>query len=328
MELENRTRNIAILLLLLLAVMAAAYFFARGTKKSGSLKPPAESPNQAVSMNPAIPGNVKHVVVVMEENTPYDKVIGNTRDMPYLNSLANTNAYAKNYFASTHPSIGNYFMLTAGNIITNNDNSSAVVSDDNIVRELNAAGKTWKEYSENLPSVGYDGGDQDPFEEHHNPLSYFSDVRNNQEQRNNLVPFSQLNSDIANHNLPNYSFIVPNNFNDAHDCPLTGSCNNLATADQWLSRNIQPLIESPDFSSPGGGLLIIIFDEASKSDHTHGGGQVAWVAVGPDVKKGYTSDTFFQHENTLRFVCDLLGLTSCPGKAAGAASMGEFLEGN
>jgi len=33
------------------------------------------------------------------------------------------------------------------------------VSMDNVVRELVAAGKTWKAYAESLPSVGYLGGD-------------------------------------------------------------------------------------------------------------------------------------------------------------------------
>jgi len=36
--------------------------------------------------------------------------------MPYLNSLANTYGLATQYYANTHPSNGNYFMLTTGQI--------------------------------------------------------------------------------------------------------------------------------------------------------------------------------------------------------------------
>ena len=60
-------------------------------------------------------------------------------------------------YGNTHPSIGNYLMLATGQVLTNDDNqtpSSFPVSADNVVRELLAAGKTWKAYAEDLPSVG------------------------------------------------------------------------------------------------------------------------------------------------------------------------------
>jgi len=258
----------------------------------------------------------------MGENQNYSKIIGNTQDMPYLNSLANTYAYAKEYYGNTHPSMGNYFMLTDGQINSNSDSFSDEVKDDNIVRHLIAAGKTWKEYSENLPSVGYTGTDTNGYVEHHNPLSYYSDVRENSAQAKNLVPFSQFATDLASHNLPNYSFIVPNNQDNAH------SCSNVSCFDNWLKSNIDPLVKSSDFNTSGNGLLIITFDEAKSSDSTRGGGHTVWVAVGPDVKKGYFSSTVYQQENTLRFMSEVMGLTSFPGKAASAASMKEFMVGN
>src|SRR5579863_7661605 len=41
----------------------------------------------------------KHVFVVVEENQGYADVIGNTQDMPYLNSLAARYGLATNYYA-------------------------------------------------------------------------------------------------------------------------------------------------------------------------------------------------------------------------------------
>jgi hypothetical protein len=61
-----------------------------------------------------------HIVVVIEENHNYNQVIGNA-SMPYFNSLANNYGVATQYYANTHPSIGNYFMLTTGQILTNDD---------------------------------------------------------------------------------------------------------------------------------------------------------------------------------------------------------------
>src|SRR5207253_10251961 len=37
-----------------------------------------------------------------------------TADMPYLNTLATNYGVATNYYANTHPSLNNYFYLTAG----------------------------------------------------------------------------------------------------------------------------------------------------------------------------------------------------------------------
>ena len=288
---------------------------------ANSVPAPAAS-NTSGTPQTSYNGQEKHVLIVMGENQNFDKIIGNTQDMPYLNSLANTYAYAKEYYGNVHPSMGNYFMLTGGKIFSDKDSFSDEVKDDNIVRHLIAAGKTWKEYSENLPSVGYTGTDTNGYTQHHNPLSYYSDVRENSAQAKNLVPFSQFATDLANHNLPNYSFIVPNNGDNAH------SCSNVSCFDNWLKTNIDPLIKNSDFNTPGNGLLIITFDESASSDKTRGGGHTVWVAVGPDVKKGYSSSTVYQQENTLRFTSELLGLTNFPGQAASATSMKEFMMGN
>jgi phosphatidylinositol-3-phosphatase len=45
-----------------------------------------------------------HVFVVVEENQSYDDVVGNTADMPYLNSLIDDYGLATNYYANAHPS--------------------------------------------------------------------------------------------------------------------------------------------------------------------------------------------------------------------------------
>ena len=63
-----------------------------------------------------------HVVLWVEENHGYSQIIGSP-DMPYLNSLAAKYGLATQYFANTHPSIGNYFLLTAGQLVTNDSGS-------------------------------------------------------------------------------------------------------------------------------------------------------------------------------------------------------------
>jgi len=251
-----------------------------------------------------------HVFVVVEENHSYASVIGNSA-MPYLNNLASKYAVAMQYYANTHPSIGNYFMLTAGQIITNNDGLCSTIANDNVVRHLITAGKTWKAYAESLPSADYTGCGAYPYAKRHNPLAYFSDVANSSEKYN-VVPFSAFASNLANNRLPNFSFIVPNLLDDAHDGTLN-------TADAWLKKHIAPLIASPVFQKDG--ILIIVFDESVDADTQHGGGHVAAVVIGPKVKPAYKSTKLYQHQNTLKTLMQALGVTSFPGAASSAPGM-------
>jgi phosphatidylinositol-3-phosphatase len=267
-----------------------------------------------------------HVYIVVEENHGYSSVIGNTA-LPYLNSLANQYGLATNYFANTHPSIGNYFMLTTGEIVSNIDSYAGTVTVDNIVRELVKAGKTWKCYAESLPSVGYTGHDVYPYVKHHNPFAYFSDVTSSTVEQKNLVPFSQFADDLVAGHLPQYSFIVPNVQNDAHDCPAgMTTCTDtdkLMNADHWLQTHIDPLVTSPTLQLDG--LLIILFDESVITNTTNGGGHVAAVVVSPKVKSpGYRGSGFYQHESVLRLMAAGLGLTAFPGSSALVPDMAQF----
>jgi len=265
-----------------------------------------------------------HVVVVAFENHSYSSVVGNSA-MPYLNSLINQYALANGFYANTHPSIGNYFELTTGQIITNDDGFTSTVSVDNIERELLKSGKTWKAYAQSIPYAGYTGWDVYPYVQHHNPFAFFSDNRNGSGQQNNIVPFSQFSSDVSNGALPNFSFLVPDLKHDAHDCP-DGSSNCadgdiLWAADQFLQFQIAPLLNSAQFQKDG--LLVIWWDEGNAGDSANGGGRVAITLVGPGVQRGYRSSTFYQHQSLLRSISEGLGI-GIPGDAAGAPSMASF----
>ncbi len=267
---------------------------------------------------PANQPTFSHVFLVVEENHSYSEVIGNS-SMPYFNSLASQYGLAAQYFGNAHPSLPNYLMLTTGLTETFDDNFSGVISDDNIVRELVKAGKSWKTYQESIPNPGYLGNDAPPYLRHHNPFSYLSDVQNSPTQAANIVPFTQFATDLANNALPQFSFITPNVNDDAHNGSLAG-------ADAWLQSNIAPLLASPTFQS--GGLLIITFDEGNDTDLDHGGGQVATLIISPQAKPGFKSQNVYQHQSTLRLVLAGSGVTSFPGLAAAAPDMTEFFNGH
>jgi hypothetical protein len=317
---------VSTLMSLLLSIYSAGYL-----KVSLAASASANLTLQTVSAD-AGGNSFEHIVIVMEENTDYQYIIGSS-SAPYLNGLASTYGLATQYYANTHPSIGNYFELTTGQILTNDDTQTPIsfpVSANNIVRRLLAAGKTWKSYAESLPSIGYTGGDSGNYAVRHNPLAYFTDVQNNSTQKNNLVPFEDTNvgfrHDVNNNTLPNYSFVVPNILDDMH----SGS---ISAGDSWLQTNIGSLINNPTLMQNT--LVLILFDESGIppassgiDDNTFGGGRIYGVLVSPKVLAGYKSTTFIQHQSFLREALEGLGLSINLADAGTAPSLAEFLSAN
>src|SRR4051812_29818704 len=191
----------------------------------GTLGTPANPTVPIPNPGPTPPASgitvVSHVAIVVLENTNFADA-NNATNMPYLNSLLSQGSLASTYYANAHPSEPDYFIMTDGLPETLDDNFTGTVSDDNVVRRLVAAGMSWKAYAESLPSPGYLGGDVQPYLRRHNPLTFFSDVQQSSVQSANIVGTDQMSSDIAAGTLPNYSFIVPNAVDDAHDCPHGG----------------------------------------------------------------------------------------------------------
>jgi acid phosphatase len=287
------------------------------------LGPQLPAPDGTVIANYDSIPHFDHVALVIFENQELEKSLDNS-NMPWLSNLAHQNAYASNYFADTHPSLPNYFMLTTGQLVTNSNDFGGEVDGDNIVREMVAAGKSWKAYEESIPSPGYLSDKGQPYEKTHDPAAYFIDVRRVPQQAANLVPLTQLQTDMAAGTLPNFMFIEPNQVNSMHDCPVGNpGCDNnfkLTLGDNWAKQNLEPLLTSPAFKN---GLLIITWDESWDTDNRNGGGRVAMILVGPGVKTQYVSATAFQHESTLRLICNAVEIP-CMGNSLQAPPMTEF----
>ena len=295
----------------------------------------------AVSTPAQIP-RVEHIFIVVEENQDFSCVIGNPT-MPFLNQLATNYGVAASFYANGHPSISNYFVLTTGQAIYKGrfgDVRTDAVDVDNVIRELKKNGKTWRAYVEGVPGPGYMGGNIEStgYVKRHNPLAYFAkDISS--DDRANLAPFAQFSADLAQDKLPNYSFLVPNLFDDGHSIKGANGRNQggarcgdtaaLKQSDNWLKDILGPLLSSKTFKDKG--MLVITYDEASLDDQSDGvghwgGGRVATVIISSKVTTGYRSITHYHHESTLRLMLEALGLdrNSWPGDAKDAPSMAEF----
>jgi phospholipase C len=181
---------------------------------------------------PGVPP-LKHVFVIMMENTSYDDLLSPSNpNTTFIQQLTANNGLATNYFGVTHVSLPNYIAATSGQ--TWGSNSDDVVqaplfNHQNIVDQLEAAGVSWKAYMENLPSPG-DLINQTPdglYVRKHNPFLMYPDVYNNPARANNVVPLTQLSTDLSTGNVPQFVWITPNICNDMHggapSCPFPSS---------------------------------------------------------------------------------------------------------
>lgn len=271
------------------------------------------------------------VALLVFENQRYEDTLNNPANIPYLKSLIAQGGLATNFLANTHPSIGNYFEFTVGKTISNDLFFTGQVTDENLVQELCEKGISWKGYFENIPQAGYLGDRAVPYAKTHNPFAYMSQVIHSDEQRAKMVPFGELATDIQNHTLPQFIYLMGNQFNNMHDCAGNvdqATCPNsvrLAQGDAWSQQNIDPLLKDPDFAKNG--ILIVTWDESFDKDFRGGGGHIITFMVGANIKPGFQSVTAYAHQNILRFISDRLGIAP-PGDAATANDMSEFLVGH
>lgn len=242
---------------------------------------------------------VPHIILIIEENRSFSTVYPN--GMPWLSALGDANGIAMNYVSNERGSLLDYLWLSSGSgehaFSCDGYACGQPITSDNIFRELNKANLSWKVYAESLPGAGFMGASSGRYVKRHNPAVWYNDVINSTAQQQNVVPLTQLATDLNANNLPNYSIIVPDLDDDAHD-------GTAATADSWLRQHVGPVLSSTYFQPGGDGVLFITFDNGD-SDFA---GQVLTAVVGPRVVPGVKVYTAFRHENTLRTIMGLFGL--------------------
>jgi len=263
-------------------------------------------------------GPAAHVILIIEENHSYSTVVDQGR-MPWLKALGDKYGIATNYFSDEKGSLLDYLWLSSGSNESKfgcgGNQCSHAITDNNIFRQLNKAGMSWNVYADSLPKFGFMGMFAGNYAKRHNPAVWYSDVMKSRDQQQNVVPFTQFPVDVAAHNLPDYSIIIPNLKDDAHN-------GTPEAADQWLKTKIAPLLHSNYFHAGENTVMFITFDNGDNDEQGH----VFTAVVGQSVIPGVKVNTPFRHENTLRTIMQLLGLRNYPGASAAAAPMNEFFK--
>ncbi len=306
-------RNTSSVLFVGLAALAGVASCGPNTSGSTDVQCRALTPAPAVRPT-AWTGTV--FTIVMENHSRGD-IIGNAA-APFINGLAREGAEAVGYHDSfVHPSEPNYVWMVAGEnfgYLTDDDpsGSNTIASTSHLADQIENGGLTWKTYQENM---GEPCGltSHGSYAAKHNPFIFFNDVNGWDGQSfhpagrctEHVVDFSQLDVDLAGTQMPDYAFITPNLVNDMHD----GS---VAQGDAWLAAEVPKIMASDRYKN--GGALFVLWDEGSSQ-----GDDPPFIAISPNVKPGYVSQTNYDTSAFLKTVQAMLGVEALPCAAQPAA---------
>jgi phosphatidylinositol-3-phosphatase len=294
------------------AVLSAAILALIGAPVSAS-----DSGNNNGNNNDNNNGNnqSQHFFVIMMENTAYKGLIGNP-NAPFINQAANTYGLATNYFGVSHPSQPNYIAATSGALNGVFDDNNITINVPNIVDQLEARDRTWKAYMQSLSlctsKLAHDCGNQ-LYERKHNPFVSYADVQNNPARMANVVDLSQLGADLASGNVPNYSWISPDQCNDMHGrggppsdtCSFSHVQDLIATGDAFLKSTVSMIMSSDSWTDNS--AIFITWDEtdfpfvdvSGCCDAVPGGGHVVTLVITHSRHSHRTSDEAFNHYSLL-----------------------------
>jgi hypothetical protein len=253
------------------------------------------------------------VYIIVMENEESTAIVGNS-SAPYINSLIRQYGLAASYYAVAHPSEPNYLALWSGSTQGVTDDGTYNLSGKNVVDELEAKGKTWKVFAQNVPLNCYTGatasGGEDgagTYARKHEPAISFTDISGSAARCANITDFTHFDPAAAD-----VAFIVPNLCNDMHDCSI-------ATGDSFLQGFVPQILNSAAWQQ--GGVLFLTWDEGTTN--TNGGGQVATVVISKAVSAGFQSSTSHDHYSLLHTVENAWGL-SCLNNTCTANDLREF----
>lgn len=251
--------------------------------------------NNSTSATVAALPKPDHIVICIEENHAYQQIIGSS-SAPYINSLSKDplGANFTQSFAIEHPSQPNYLDLFSGkNQGVTNDNhpKNEPFKTANLAAQLIAAGKSYTTYSEDLPSVGYNGDNYKAYYRKHNPAANWMGTSTNQIPKTTNQPYTAFPTDFTK--LPTVSIVVPNQNHDMHD-------GTIKAGDTWLKNNLDAYVQ---WAKTHNSLFILTYDE----DDDHHNNQITTIFVGQSVKQGQYSNKI-KHYNVLRTIEDMYGL--------------------
>lgn len=303
--------------------------------------PAPGAPVQPV-VNPTMINSLDHVFMTYVENKGYNDILG-SENAPFLNGLMQTYGFATNYYALTHGSLPNYYPINGGTNYGITYNCATVCIDDTspsvktLVKNIEAAGKTWKDYTLGLtpgqdPTVA--AGDY-AFDS--SPFQAFKTIGGNlANAKAHIVPIEEMELDlVSNATTPNFVWFAPDEDSNGEG-PVDGVSGaikfalnqldpkhqyNVPALDEFLSTYVTVIMDSPVWNDPAQrSAIVVTFDEDNNNTYlgfSKEGNHIVTVviaspgAIAAGMKGGaFTSAQQYDHYGMLRTIEESLGLTS------------------
>ncbi|NER25943.1 MAG: hypothetical protein F6J96_35695 [Symploca sp. SIO1C2] len=262
----------------------------------------------------------ERIVIVMLENSTVANVLANA----YMNTLRTKGVFLSSSIGVTHPSQPNYILSIGGDTFgLCNDSPGYVKWGDygsksqisNIVDLLEAQELTWRCYAEDLPEnykadavSGYPQTipqDEDHFARRHVPFLSYPNIVTDPVRLSKIVNATQFEQDLANGELPDYTWYTPNLINDGHS--LTPEQKKTCSDNSKPHVRIENVAEflskflgnDPVSKFPPKTLIVITFDEVYPYDEIY---SIYTLLIGDMLEAGTTVTTPYNHYSMLRSI--------------------------
>jgi len=249
----------------------------------------------------------EHIVVLILENHSYSQIVDSSA-APYIKSLSEDSCSAlfTDFYAIEHPSQPNYLDLFSGNNQGVTDDDLPAIfpfTSENLASQLIKAGKTFIAYSEDLPSVGFNGAYSGAYVRKHNPAANWMGTGENQLPETVNQPLTAFPFDDFNL-LPTVCFVVTNQSNNMHDGT---DPERITNSDNWIKNNLDSFIK---WVKNHNSLFILTFDEDNYESSNH----ILTIFTGKMVKGGIYAETHNLY-SILRTIEDMYGLNNISNAA-------------
>ncbi|KAK4545484.1 hypothetical protein LTR36_002834 [Oleoguttula mirabilis] len=244
-----------------------------------------------------VPGkSFDRFITIWLENTDFDKAASD----PNLAWLATKGITLENYYGVTHPSEPNYVASVGGdNFGMDNDDFNQIDANvSSVIDLLEDKGISWGTYQEDMPYTGFEGYSwvnqetlaNDYVRKHNPPVIYNANTspRRLSYQKN----LTEFHTDLANKDLPQWSFITPNMTDDGHDTSVT-------VAGTFTRSFLEPLLSDEYFMERT--LILVTFDETETYTISN---NVFSILLGGAVKglEGTTDSRYYNHYSEISTV--------------------------
>ncbi|KAK9384177.1 hypothetical protein V1515DRAFT_612505 [Lipomyces mesembrius] len=294
------------------------YLVSEGTPKEITLNGSANPTNK-----------FKKILYIIFENEVYNW----TMSSPWWQLLATRGKLLTNSHGIAHPSLPNYAAIVAGDFFGVSAENFYFLNTTSIYDLLDAKGLDYASYVEWYTPVATDRGPNDcnnavflgPMDGLNKPDSspiyrrldipalLFSTYVSNYTRCEKVLKASQhFASDVFSHNLPAYSFYVPDLLHNAHD-PVSDEsmAETPNSGGMWLSSFLDMYL---DELTRQGTLVVATWDEAtwaSGSDSIpNNNNSIATLLFGQGITPNTTDDSYFTHYGLLRGAINNFGLGS------------------